>query len=156
MKRPTSHRVGKRLDFQKKKNPFPPIDPLASPPISEKERVMKADKEYKRLKKRVILGRTMIVLPKIYVAVCIVYLLLGFLHHQHQLLVDFVNKKAASATFGIYTPQHLVALPYMVFLEKYVVKWSYLVTAGFMIIFGEITKTNATKEIEELEYETWK
>ena len=52
-KRPTSHRVGKRIDFQRKKNPFPPIDLFEVASISQKERALKADKEYKRLKKHV-------------------------------------------------------------------------------------------------------
>lgn len=56
-KHPSSHRVGKRIDFSKdtrrKKNLFPPIDPFASPPITIKEGTLKADKEYKRLRKHV-------------------------------------------------------------------------------------------------------
>ena len=92
----------------------------------------------------------MTILPRIYVAVCCIYYLMFAFHHQHQLLVDLVNKKAASATLGIYKPQHIVASPYMVFLEKYVVKSSYLIAAGFMIVFGDIIKTGAKKEIEDM------
>lgn len=137
MKRPSSHRVGKRIDFSKdtrrKKKLFPPIDPFEIPPISEKkEEALKAKKEYKRLKKQVVVGSLMTILVGIYVLFCMGFLIFVWIQLELHSFMDLS---------GI--------LAYMKTLETVVLNPVYLATAVFALIVGDTLKTNARKEIEE-------
>ena len=150
-KRPTSHRVGKRIDFQREKNPFPPIDPLASPSITIKEGPLKADKEYKRLRKHVVVGYLMILFAGFYTVFCLGVLIFRWIQLDLHALIDLSETVKELGTFGLYKSQlHITDdLAYMKTLETVVLNPVYLATAVFAILVGVTLKTNATKEIEE-------
>lgn len=150
-KRPTSHRVGNRLDFSKKKNLFPPIDPLASPSITIKEGTLKADKEYKRLRKHVVVGYLMILFAGFYTVFCLGVLIFRWIQLELHALIDLSETVKELGTFGLYKSQlHITDdLAYMKTLGTVVLNPVYLATAVFAILVGDTLKTNATKEIEE-------
>lgn len=157
MKRRTSHRMGKRLEFSKdnrrEKNPIPPIDPLASPPNTViKEKALKADKEYKRLKKHIVVGYLMILFVGIYTVFCLGVLIFRWIQLELHALIDLSETVKELGTFGLYKSQlHITDdLAYMKTLETVVLNPVYLATAVFALFVGDTLKTNATKEIEEL------
>lgn len=152
MKRRTSHRMGKRLEFSKdnrrEKNRIPPIDPLASPPITVIKE--KADKEYKRLKKHMVVGYLMILFVGIYMVFCLGFLIFRLFQLELHSFLDLSESVKAVGTFGLYKPQlHTTDPVYMKTLETVVLNPVYLATAVFALLVGDTLKTNATKEIEE-------
>lgn len=154
MKRRTSHRMGKRLEFSKdnrrEKNRIPPIDPLASPPITVIKE--KADKEYKRLKKHIVVGYLMILFVGIYMVFCLGFLIFRLFQLELHSFLDLSELVKAVGTFGLYKPHlHITDdLAYMKTLETVVLNPVYLATAVCAMLVGDTLKTNATKEIEEL------
>ena len=155
MKRRTSHRMGKRLEFSKdnrrEKNPIPPIDPLASPPNTViKEKALKADKEYKRLKKHIVVGYLMILFVGIYMVFCIGFLIFRLIQLELHSFMDLSELVKEVGTLGLYKSQlHITDLAYTKTLESVVLNPVYLATAVFALMVGDTLKTNAKKEIEE-------
>lgn len=154
-KRPSSHRVGKRIDFSKdnlnKKNPFPPIDPFeSSPSIVKKEGALKAGKKYKSLKKQVVVGYLMTFFAAIYVLFCIGFLIFRLIQLELHSFMDLSELVKEVGTLGLYKSQlHITDLAYTKTLESVVLNPVYLATAVFALMVGDTLKTNAKKEIEE-------
>ncbi|WP_421038639.1 hypothetical protein [Streptococcus hyointestinalis] len=156
MKRRTSHRVGKRIDFSKdtrrKKNLFPPIDPFELPLISEKkEEAPKAKKEYKRWRKQVVIGNIMTFVSTIYILGCMVFLVFGTLFFDYKaLLVEFAKAMASGTIFSTYRPNTSIPTFWDMIVSYTWGQPVIIMFAAMALMVGDLIKTDATKEIEKL------
>lgn len=154
-KRPTSHRVGKRIDFpkenQRKKNPKPPFDPFeSSPSIVKKEGTLKANKKYKRLKIQFVVGNLLGIIPVAYIVLFLGYVIAKTFYFVILSYLAFLQFMVSN---GIYRPDIIRPT-----LWQMITAFTYghpiiMYLACVTLFFGYCIKQNAVNQAEKMKGE---